>query len=44
MCLFVVEEAQLENIKDVIRRTTENFTLIKGFMFSRSLEDYEGTI
>ncbi len=41
--LFIVEEEQLEELKDVIRKETGNFHDIKGFMYSRPIEDYEGT-
>ena len=30
--------------KEVIRENTDNFKKIKGFMFSRPIEDYEGSI
>ena len=44
LCLFVVEEDQLETIKNVIRNYTNNFNDIKGFMYSRDITDYEGSI
>ena len=43
-CLFVVDSDKLEHLKDVIRKNTNNFKDIKGFMFSRKIEDYEGSI
>ena len=43
-CLFVVDEDKLEHLKDVVRKYTENFHKINGFMFSTAIEDYEGSI
>ncbi len=44
MCLFVVDEDKVEHLKGVIRETTENFEKIRGFMFSRPIDDYEGSV
>ncbi len=44
LCLFIVDEDKLANLKEVIRENTDNFKKIKGFMFSRPIEDYEGSI
>ena len=44
LCLFVVDEEKLNKLKDVIRDYTNNFKDIKGFMYSRTIEDYEGSI
>lgn len=44
LCLFIVDEDKLEHLKEVIRNNTDNFNSIKGFMFSRPIEDYEGSI
>ena len=44
LCLFIVDEDKLEHLKEVVRNHTENFNRIKGFMFSRPIEDYEGSI
>ena len=44
LCLFIVDEDKLEHLKEVVRNNTENFNKIKGFMFSRPIEDYEGSI
>ena len=44
LCVFVVEQEKLEHLKQVIRECTSNFTAIKGFMYSRSIDDYEGSI
>ena len=43
-CLFVIDDNQLENIKSLIRELTKNFVEVKGYMFSREIEDYEGSI
>ena len=44
LCLFVVDAEKLNNIKEVIRQYTNNFKDIKGFMYSRDIADYEGSI
>lgn len=44
LCVFVVDDNRLENLKAVIRECTSNFKDIKGFMYSRSIDDYEGSI
>ncbi len=44
LCLFVVEENELERVKNIIRECTNNFKDIKGFMYSRDIQDYEGSI
>ena len=44
LCLFVVDEDKLEKLKQLIRNETNNFKDIKGFMYSRDIEDYEGSI
>ena len=44
LCLFIVDEDKFEHLKDVIRENTDNFKKVKGFMFSRVIEDYEGSI
>ena len=44
LCLFVIEDHRLEELKSVIRYYTNKFQDIKGFMYSRSIDDYEGSI
>ena len=44
LCLFVIDESQLETIKSSIRRLTNNFLDVKGFMYSQEIKDYEGSI
>ena len=44
LCVFVVDDDKLEHLKEVIRKQTSNFKDIKGFMYSRSIDDYEGSI
>ena len=44
VCVFVIEEVRLSHLKQVIRDYTNNFKDIKGFMYSRDIEDYEGSI
>ena len=44
LCLFIVEENKLDEIKKTIRSFTNNFQDIKGFMYSRDINDFEGSI
>lgn len=44
LCLFVVDDNRLDELKKVIREYTNNFSEIKGFMYSRGIDDYEGSI
>ena len=44
LCLFLVDEEKLNNLKQLIRNQTNDFKDIKGFMYSRDIEDYEGSI
>ena len=44
LCLFLVDDNRLEDLKNVIRNYTNNFKEIKGFMYSRPIDDYEGSI
>lgn len=44
LCLFVIEDSHLETLKNIIRGYTNNFKDIKGFMYSRDILDYEGSI
>ena len=44
LCLFIVEESQLATIIKVIKDYTNNFKDIKGFMYSQSVDNYEGSI
>ena len=42
--IFVLDEDKVEQVKNIIRLRTNNFQNSKGFMFTRSIEDYEGSI
>ena len=42
--VFIVDSERLDDLKRVIREYTKNFTEIKGFMYSRSIDDFEGSI
>ena len=42
--VFIVDDNRLDDLKNVIREYTKNFTEIKGFMYSRSIDDFEGSI
>ena len=44
LCLFLVDDNRLDDLKNVIREYTNNFQEIKGFMYSRPIDDYEGSI
>ena len=44
LCLFVLSDDKVEIVKDTIRKYTNNFRDIKGFMYSRPIEDYEGSL
>ena len=44
LCVFVVNDNRLDALKEVIRLETNSFSSIKGFMYSRNIEDYEGSI
>lgn len=44
LCVFLVEKERLEELKQVVRESTNNFKDIKGFMYSRPIDDYEGSI
>ncbi len=41
--LFVVDANKLPELKNMIRDETGSFEAIRGGMFSRDLEDYEGS-
>ena len=43
LCIFVWDEKIIEEIKEEVRKHTNNFKDIKGFMYSSALEDYEGS-
>ena len=43
-CLFVIDDEKTETLKNIIRDCTDNFKEIKGFMFSRPIDDYEGAV
>ncbi len=42
-CLFVVDDTELDELKKVIRDHTNDFKSIRGGMYSRDIEDYEGS-
>ena len=44
LCVFIVEEEKLNHLKEVVRECTNQFHDIKGFMYSRPITDYEGSI
>lgn len=44
LCLFVLRDEELERVKETIRGYTNHFRDIKGCMYSRTIEDYEGSL
>ena len=44
LCLFIIDEEKLEELKNIVREKTDNFFKVKGFMFSRDIKDFEGSI
>ena len=44
LCMFVWEEDVIEIIKEKVRKNTNNFKDLKGFMFSKDAPDFEGTM
>ena len=44
LCVFIVDEDKLDHLKEIIREYTKNFNALKGFMYSRPINDYEGSI
>lgn len=44
LCLFIIDEEKLPVIIKVIKEFTNNFKDIKGFMYSQSVDNYEGSI
>jgi len=42
--IFIVDDVNLEKLKENIRIHTDNFKKAKGFMYSVDLNDYEGSI
>ena len=44
LCLFVLSDEKVEQAKKIIRGYTNNFRDIKGFMYSHTIEDYEGSL
>ena len=44
LCVFVVDQEKLDLLKNTIREKTGHFLDIKGFMYSRPIDDFEGSI
>lgn len=42
--MFLIDEEKVEELKDSIREHTDNFKKIKGAMFTKKIEDFEGNI
>lgn len=40
---FILEDAQLENVKNAVRKFTHGFTTTKGGMFASPIESFEGS-
>ena len=43
LCVFIVDEERIETLKKIVREYTNNFKDIKGIMYSRPVDDYEGS-
>ena len=43
-CRFIINEEDVEELKQIIRDLTANFTLVHGGMYSRPIPDFEGTL
>ena len=43
LCVFVVDDEKIETLKNIVREYTNNFKDIKGIMYSRPIDDYEGS-
>ena len=44
LCLFIVDADKLDTLKKIIRDYTNGFKDIHGFMYSRDITDFEGSI
>ena len=42
--IFILEHDRLEEMKEIIRKETNNFKDMKGGMYSRPVPDFEGSI
>ncbi len=42
--MFLIDEDKVDDLKEEIRIHTGNFGKIKGAMFTKKIDDYEGTI
>lgn len=40
---FILEEEKLQEVKEVIREITGNFTIVRGGMFKSPITDFEGS-
>lgn len=43
LSLFIVDEKDVDVLKDAIRKCTDDFKTVKGAFFSLPLDDYEGS-
>ena len=44
LCVFLLHEEEVGQVKRTIREYTHHFEKIHGFMYSRPIDDYEGSI
>lgn len=42
--MFLIDDSRVDELKDSVREHTDNFTRIKGGMFTKKIEDFEGNI
>ena len=44
LSMYLVDEERVGALKEAIREHTDGFKKVKGAMFTKKIEDYEGTI
>ena len=44
LCMFVWDEEIILTIKEKVRKHTDNFKKVRGFMFSQDVSDFEGSL
>lgn len=44
LSMYLVDEERVDALKEAIREHTDGFKKVKGAMFTKKIEDYEGTI
>ncbi|MBQ2070024.1 MAG: hypothetical protein II467_03750 [Bacilli bacterium] len=44
VCLFILSDERCEQAKAIVREQTSSFQQVRGAMYSREIDDYEGSI